>query len=395
MPARPSVLTVAHVAHTAERGGAELALARVLASDCRQWRARLVVPGPLRGGAFDGLPGDGLAGVEVRAEGAPQPPGASRATPWAAIRFALSLVRQAYRTRRSGAFRGAQVVHANSTRAAVYASLGLLGTRTPLVVHLRDRVEAEAIGRFGLLAFRLTAARRAKGFIANSSATAATIRPLLRADQFVEVVPSAIGVLRADAAVGGADASVRRGPVRIGMVARLDPWKGQEQLIRAYAAADIEGRATLTLIGSAAFGHEAYESRLRTLVGQLGLRDVTFAGFRTDVQDRIDHLDVCVQYSTRPEPLGQNVLQYLARGRAVIAAAEGGPLEWVTDGVNGLLVPPNDIASLSDALRRLVDDAPLRATLGAGALATEGLPTDCEVSRAHARVFARAASGSH
>ncbi|WP_203136346.1 glycosyltransferase family 4 protein [Microbacterium sp. JZ31] len=385
MPARPDAPTVAHVAHTAEPGGAELALARVLANDCREWDARLVVPGPTRGGAFDGL-----VDVDVREAGVPQPPGASRATPWAAIRFAVALARQAFATRRSGAFRGAGVVHANSTRAAVYTALALLGTRTPLVVHLRDRVEAGAIGRFGLLAFRLTAARRAVGFIANSAATAETILPHLRAGQFVEVVPSAIGISRASTASTAHD-----GPVRIGMVARLDPWKGQEELIRAYAAAGIDYRASLTLIGSAAFGHDAYESRLRALVAELGLRAVTFAGFRADVQDRIDDLDVCVQYSTRPEPLGQNVLQYLARGRAVIAAAEGGPLEWVADGVNGMLVPPNDVAALSAALRRLVDDATLRARLGAGALATEGLRTDCEVTQAHARVFARAASRSH
>lgn len=386
MSARPVVLTVAHVAHTAERGGAELALARVLASGCREWDARLVVPGSTPGGAFEGLDDR----VDIRRAGRAQRPGASRATPWAAIRFAVSLATQALATRASGAFRGADVVHANSTRAAVYAALALLGTRTPLVVHLRDRIEPEAIGGFGLLAFRLTAARRAAGYVANSAATAETIRPLLRARQFVEVVPSAIGVARAAAAAGS-----HEGPVRIGIVARLDPWKGQEELVRAYAAADIDDRATLTLIGSAAFGHEAYESRLRALVAELGLRGVTFAGFRTDVQDRIDDLDVCVQYSTRPEPLGQNVLQYLARGRAVIAAAEGGPLEWVDDGVNGLLVPPNDVTALAAALRRLVDDDALRAALGERALATEGLPTDCEVTQAHARVFARAASRSH
>ncbi len=60
-----------------------------------------------------------------------------------------------------------------------------------------------------------------------------------------------------------------------------------------------------------------------------------------------------MQYSTRPEPLGQNVLQYLAAGRATIVADEGGPTEWVDDGMNGLRVAPRDAVSLAHALQLL------------------------------------------
>ncbi|MBF0817525.1 glycosyltransferase [Microbacterium paludicola] len=401
MPARPEVLTVAHVAHTVERGGAELALARLLGSPCRDWDARLVLPRPGDADASGGADRDpdpdagAFAGLEARGvhvirAGSPQRPGASRATPWAAVRFAASLVRQALAIRRSGAFRGAHVVHANSTRAAVYAALALTGTRAPLVVHLRDRGEPEAMGRIGFLAFRRTAVRRAAGFIANSASTAGTVRPFLRRGQFVEVVPSPIGMPVADPGPGRSGSEAAGAPVRIGMVARLDPWKGQEELIRAYAAAGVDDRATLTLVGGPAFGHAEHERRLRALAAELGLRNVTFAGHRDDVRERIDALDVCVQYSTRAEPLGQNVLQYLARGRAVIAAAEGGPAEWIADGVNGLLVAPRNVDALAGALRRLVDDASLREALAAAAPATEGLMDDCAVARRHAEVFERA-----
>ena len=383
MPAPSAPLTIAHVAHTAEHGGAELALTRVLASGARDWRARLVIPDRIPAGVFEGLP------VELIRAGRPQPPGAAKATPVGAARFAWSLLRQAVATRRSGAFRDADVVHANSTRAAVYAALALRGTRTPLVVHLRDRMETEAIGRFGLLAFRLLVAPRAAGCIANSAATAGTVRPLLRAGQFVEVIPSPLGV--APRGVPAPDG----GRIRIGMVARLDPWKGQEELIRAYAMAGLDDRASLVLVGDAAFGHEAHARRLRELVAELGLRHVEFAGFREDVQGCIESLDVCVQYSTRPEPLGQNVLQYLSLGRAVIAAAEGGPAEWVRDGENGVLVAPRDVSALADTLRRVSDDRDLRGRLGSAAARTPGLMSDDEVVRAHGRVFARAAAGRH
>jgi glycosyltransferase involved in cell wall biosynthesis len=53
---------------------------------------------------------------------------------------------------------------------------------------------------------------------------------------------------------------------------------------------------------------------------------------------------------------------------AVVASASGGPLEIVTDGVNGLLYPPGDVDALAAALRRLRDDDVLRSELAASAL---------------------------
>jgi glycosyltransferase involved in cell wall biosynthesis/GT2 family glycosyltransferase len=75
----------------------------------------------------------------------------------------------------------------------------------------------------------------------------------------------------------------------------------------------------------------------------------------------------------------------------VVAAAEGGPAEWIDDGVNGMLVPPRDVDALGDALQRLVDDRALRARLAQSASRTEGLEDDAVIAEAHRRVFERAA----
>ncbi|MFT4305510.1 MAG: glycosyltransferase [Microbacterium sp.] len=386
MPEAAGEFTVVHVAHTTEPGGAELALNRMLVSPCRSWHAVLALPEGLEPGVFADAAAHGVAVVEA---GPAQTSGAARASLLAAPRFVRQLLAQAGALRRSGAFEGADVVHANSTRSAVAAALALRGDRIPLVVHLRDRIEVGSLGRIGYLAFRLLAVPRAAGFIANSGSTAQTVRPLLRHGQFVEVLPSAIGTSRVRHVPSGAPGAV----VRIGMVARLDPWKGHEELIRAFALAGVDDRASLTLIGGPARARDDYADRLVELAASLGLDNVTLTGHRDDVPDQIDALDVCVQFSAKPEPMGQNVLQYLARGRAVIAADDGGPAEWITDGRNGLLVPPRDVPALAAALRRAVDDPSLRASLAAGAAATEGLPDDCGVTRRHAEAFVRAVSG--
>jgi glycosyltransferase involved in cell wall biosynthesis len=57
------------------------------------------------------------------------------------------------------------------------------------------------------------------------------------------------------------------------------------------------------------------------------------------------------------------VLEGMAAGVPVIAAAAGGPTELITDGVDGLLTRPGDPTELAGAMRRLVDDPELRARL--------------------------------
>ena len=61
------------------------------------------------------------------------------------------------------------------------------------------------------------------------------------------------------------------------------------------------------------------------------------------------------------------VVEGLAAGTPVIATGVGGVTEVVTDGVNGLLVPPGDPDALAEAIRRFFADEELRARLRAAA----------------------------
>lgn len=64
------------------------------------------------------------------------------------------------------------------------------------------------------------------------------------------------------------------------------------------------------------------------------------------------------------------LLEALAAGRPVIASRVAGIPDVVTDGQDGLLVAPKDVAGLAAALLRLRDDAALRARLGSAARRT-------------------------
>ncbi len=89
---------------------------------------------------------------------------------------------------------------------------------------------------------------------------------------------------------------------------------------------------------------------------------VTFLGMRQDVADLLAASDISVLPSLL-EGLGLVVLEAMAMRCPVVATRGGGTVELMEDGVHGLLVPPADVAALSDALERFMTDGQLRAAL--------------------------------
>jgi len=377
-------LRILHLDHTSVVGGAEFALLRMLQADPGWSPYLLLAPSPGDDlGVYEALPGR----FPRQVSGVRQPAGASTGGARAAFGVGARVLAQALATRCSRAFAGADLVDANTARAAAYGALAARWSRKPFVVHLRDVVDPGALGRAGHALMVRVVLPRADGVIANSHTTLESARPHLRAGVPVTVIPSASGIRRRDAAPAFAgDARIRT----VGMLARIDPWKGQHLLLEAFARVYGGRDVRLQLAGDAPFGHERHLAGLRRRAEALGVAgQVAFLGHVSDIDALLAQWDVAVQASTRPEPLGQNVLQYLAAGRPTIVADEGGPVEWVTDGVNGLLVPPRDVDALASALERLDTDAALRSRLAAAAAATPGLLDDAAVARAHLAFYER------
>ena len=84
------------------------------------------------------------------------------------------------------------------------------------------------------------------------------------------------------------------------------------------------------------------------------------------VADAIDRSTVLVLPSW-PEGLGRVIIEAFARGRGVVATGAGGVLDLVTDGVEGLLIPPADTDALVESLTRVLSDRELAERLGRAA----------------------------
>jgi len=142
-------------------------------------------------------------------------------------------------------------------------------------------------------------------------------------------------------------------------------FKGQEDIIRAAPAVLREAsEARFLLIGSGAGaeGERFFES-MQALVRELGLEEqVVFPGYRADSPGIIRTLAVSVQ-AALSENLGGTVESLLLE-RPMVATRVGGMVDSVRPGETGVLVEPNDPASLAEGILTLLRDPAEAERLG-------------------------------
>lgn len=178
-------------------------------------------------------------------------------------------------------------------------------------------------------------------------------------------------VVAAGTAVPDADASappvgLPAGVPIVGLVGRLQPWKGQDRLLNAQALLRQRGRPIHTLIvGGDAYGYSPeYAESLPGLADRLGLGGaVTMTGQVADAGPYIEQMDILVNASN-PEPFGIVLLEGMARGVPVVAVDSGGPAEFIQHERTGMLARSGEPAALADALEPLLASRELRRTVG-------------------------------
>ncbi|MHA1299984.1 MAG: glycosyltransferase family 4 protein [Candidatus Helarchaeota archaeon] len=114
-------------------------------------------------------------------------------------------------------------------------------------------------------------------------------------------------------------------------------------------------------------GEGPYEKQLRHTCRKLGLeKNVDFLGkvaFKKMGKLYQSVNIVCIP-SVWPEPLSRVTFEAMSLGKPVISSNVGGQAEAIEDGKTGLLVPPNNVNELADAILKLVNNEELRRNLG-------------------------------
>ena len=158
----------------------------------------------------------------------------------------------------------------------------------------------------------------------------------------------------------------------IGVIANFQEWKGHLVVINAMEILrKRHDDVVCLLIGavSTVKQDKEYFTRVTKEIQAKGLdKNVIITGYRQDIADLINSLDILVHSSIEPEPFGRVLIEGMCLGKAVIATDIGGPREIIENSVSGILVPPSDLGALSDKIGYLLDHADFRQEIGNEAL---------------------------
>jgi L-malate glycosyltransferase len=266
----------------------------------------------------------------------------------------------------------AQLIHANSTRAGLMAVVASRLGAPPVVVSIRDCLPRSLPGD----AVRRVIGRNAAAVIANSNYTAAAF---LRSKQWKTVVSihNPVNLSRFDPGrFSKSEARARLGldqlATVLGVVAQIAPWKGQDDAIRCTALLRRDWPdLRLLLVGGVKFtskatryDNQAYAASLKRLAQELGLEGtLQFLGDREDVPMILRALDLLLVPSWE-EPFGRSVIEAMAMETPVVATSQGGPSEIITDGVDGILLPPRQPQLWAATIHRMLAEPNRLGSLG-------------------------------
>lgn len=257
--------------------------------------------------------------------------------------------------------RRADVIHAHSSKAGFLTRLAALLTgqrqRCLFTPHgwsfwATGRLTGRLYAGLERLASRWCATIVAVSFQERSAGLEMGIGPESR----YVVIPNGIALDRFAA-------EPRPVPGRVVMVGRLATQKRPDLLVRAFAPLRSEfPEAELHIVGAGPL-----QAEVHALIEELHVGDVVeLLGSRADVPEILSTA-ACVALPSAYEGAPYALLEAMAAGAPVVATSVGGMPEMLEDGRTGILVPPDDVESLTTALRRLLADPEAAATMGAEA----------------------------
>lgn len=156
---------------------------------------------------------------------------------------------------------------------------------------------------------------------------------------------------------------ISKNDVIIGIVSRLDPIKGIDYVIEAFASVVKKYHNVHLLI----IGDGAYKKRLEKKCETLHVQsNVKFLGFQKNINDWLELMDIYVLASLN-ENHSIALLEAMRASKAIVVTDAGGNTESVFHKVHGLVVPPRDPYALEKEMIRFIKDPLLRTTLGKNA----------------------------
>lgn len=147
--------------------------------------------------------------------------------------------------------------------------------------------------------------------------------------------------------------------VLLALVGTIVPWKGHLLLVEAVnllkrEKSDLSGKRFL-IIGDLLIGNQkekAYKATLESKIQEYGLQDLfVFTGRHNNMRAVYKDIDILLNCSVEPEPLGTTIYEGMSMGKLAVASHLGGSPEIVDHGLNGVIFKQGDASSLKDAIK--------------------------------------------
>lgn len=244
-----------------------------------------------------------------------------------------------------------------NTVVSPWAAVAASERGTPVAWFVREFVDERA--GFRLRDGRTTSLRYldelSRQVFANSEAVRASVADVISPERVLVAHPVIDLDAVAEAAEHRAHLHRGNGPLRVGLVGRVTPEKGQRVAVQAIAElADRGIHAELDIIGGVIL--PGFDHELKRLARRRGIADrVRLLGEKRRPLEHLSAADVSLVPSPR-EAFGRVTLESLALGLPVVASPNGGAAELVEHGVSGALVDVTDPVAIADALAAYATD---------------------------------------
>ncbi|MDP4176656.1 MAG: glycosyltransferase family 4 protein [Bacteroidota bacterium] len=178
----------------------------------------------------------------------------------------------------------------------------------------------------------------------------------------------------------------------LGMVGRITPAKGHEDVINAIKELDKNDlNIKVFVIGGASSDEIGFEEKLKSLVKEYGLdKYFIFTGFRSNIADLLPSFDIFL-FPSHAEAFGLSLLEAMSAGLPNVVCFSEGVKEIAIENVTSLTYDKDDYKTLASQILKLINDKDLQAKLSensvnrAGDFSTEAYQE--EISKLYASLL--------
>ena len=155
--------------------------------------------------------------------------------------------------------------------------------------------------------------------------------------------------------------------ILIGMIARFSPGKGHEEFLQSAKTLSSKYKnLKFIVVGEASRGEDEYANSIKSLAEKLELKNIIFAGFRSDTPDVLSAFDVFI-FPSHAEAFGIALIEAMAMERASVCANADGVLDIAVDGLTNLLFQNKNAEDLASKTEQLINDESKRLQMGKAA----------------------------